>query len=351
MLRDRLNKVKINFIVGHARSGTTLLMVILNQHKNCISTPEIHHFVYFYKKYRHVNLVSSQLITDYKTYINRFLDLKRSPLIGPFNETLFDQLKIGEPITYAEITKLAYLSLYGEKGTSNEINVIVDKNPYYTFHIDKIFEVFPDAQVLATVRDYRAYILSNRQSQLPLVKPKSVYYYAMAWNCYIRNIEQAKNKYGNQFKVLRYEDLVESKDLKVKSIVEYFGLSYSDKLLDFYVDMKEKITANKELVNQHERIMKKMYDLSLPINPQRVNSWKEKLSPQEIEMADVICSGMAKSLGYFPIQPMSISQKLYHRILALPAFVRVKAFEVLNSPALFFYSTYSSAEKRRKHFK
>lgn len=46
---ELLDTIKINFIIGTGRSGTTLLVVLLNQLKNCIATPEIHHFIFFIK--------------------------------------------------------------------------------------------------------------------------------------------------------------------------------------------------------------------------------------------------------------------------------------------------------------
>ena len=114
-LQQKLDKIELHFIVGIGRSGSTLLTTLLNQTESCISVPEIHHFIRFYNKYKSISTVSKQVIVDYKSYIELFFKYKNNPLVGPVNYTLIDSLKIGDKITYSQLTKLVYLGLYGEK--------------------------------------------------------------------------------------------------------------------------------------------------------------------------------------------------------------------------------------------
>jgi hypothetical protein len=293
----RLDDIKINFIVGTGRSGTTLLVALLNNLPNCISTPEIHHFIYFYKKYKHLDKVSAELIDDYKKYLTEFFEYKNNPLIGPLNFELIDSLKIDQPINYSQFTKLIYLSLYGEKGIRKEINVIVDKNPYYTFHIDKIIHFFPEAKILALIRDYRAYALSNIQSQKPWITIKSSFYYGNVWNLYLRKITDGKRKYGDSVKIVKYEDLVLDKNKSIKEIMLFFNLSYSEYVFDFHLAMKQKITEL-NMPAQHERMVKKINDLSSPINADRVFAWKKDLLAKDIEKLDYVSGKIGLDYGY-----------------------------------------------------
>ncbi len=73
----KLDDIKINFIIGPGRSGTTLLSVMLNEYPNCISAPEIHHFVFFYKKYHQVSIITNELVKDVKEFIKLFYSLKK----------------------------------------------------------------------------------------------------------------------------------------------------------------------------------------------------------------------------------------------------------------------------------
>lgn len=335
----QLDHIKINFIIGTGRSGTTLLVVLLNNLANCISTPEIHHFIYFYKKYKEIQKVTPQLISDYKQYLAAFFKFKKNPLIGPMNSSLLDSLQIGQEINYSQITKLTYLSLYGEKGTTNEINLIVDKNPYYTLHIDKIISVFPNARFLALIRDYRAYALSNLQSQKPNVTKKSPFYYGNVWNLFLRKITDGKRKYNNSVKIVRYEDLVINKEQSIKEIMEFFDLPYSESVFDFHIGMKEKIKEIK-MPAQYERMVKKINDLSSPINSDRVSAWEKSLLTADIEKLDFISGKIGAAYGYAIKNTPTPMSRFKYFMSQLPDYLRVKLFEILNSPKIYFYLRY-----------
>jgi len=339
----KLDHIKINFIIGTGRSGTTLLVVLLNNLPNCISTPEIHHLIYFYEKYKDIQTVTPELLADYKGYLVAFFKFKKNPLIGPMNGALIDSLQIGQPINYSQITKLIYLSLYGDKKT-DEINLIVDKNPYYTLHIDKIIQVFPNAKFLALIRDYRAYALSNMQSQKPTVSKKSPFYYANVWNLFLRKITEGKRKYGDSIKIVRYEDLVINKEKSIKEILEFFGLTYSESVFDFHIAMKQKI-KELNLPAQYERMVKKINDLSSPINTDRVYSWKKSLSLSDLKKLDFVSGEIGEQYGYSVTSKLPFLTKLKFFILQTPNYLRVKLFEKVNSPRIYFFLRYKDKIK------
>jgi hypothetical protein len=343
----RLDSIEIDFIIGHPRSGTTLMMVIFNQYDHCISSPEIHHFIYFYKKYRDITEVSQQVVSDYKTYLEMFFSYKNSPLIGPYNPGLLDELQPGQKISYAQLTKLVYLCLYGEKGVNGKISVIVDKNPYYSFHIDKILKVFPNAKIIATLRDYRAYILSNKQSRHAFVPQKSFSYFAVTWNAYVSTILKAKDKYGDRIRILKYERLVHNKEEEVRSCVEFFNLKYDFKIFDFHVYVQERLKTFDMPKAQQDRLFKKMKDLSMPINPDRVFAWKEGLTKKEKEMAEAICGYWGNRIGYKTESGVKPMKQLFIRMRAILSYIRVEMFLRINSPAIFFYSAFKMTKKRK----
>ena len=339
-----LDNIKINFVVGTGRSGTTLLVALLQNFPNCISTPEIHHFIYFYKKYKHIDKVSTELIDDYKAYLTEFFKYKKNPLIGPLNLELIDSLKIGQAINYSQFTKLIYLSLYGNKGFSNDVGLIVDKNPYYTYHIDKIKSVFPDAKILALIRDYRAYALSNIQSQKPWIPIKSPFYYATVWNLFLRKIDLAKHKYGASIMVVKYEDIALNKEVVVKNIIDFFGLPYSESIFDFHISMKQKIKELNSSPNT-DRMIKKITDLSTPINTDRVMAWKKSLPLSVMKKIEFVSSKIGISHGYVPKNRLSIKEKIIYYMQQFPFKLRVKIFELLNSPKIYFYLMYRNRLK------
>jgi hypothetical protein len=340
-----IDDIQIHFIVGPGRTGTTLLVALLNECPDCVATPEIHHFVYFYRKYKNMTSVSRDMIDDYKAYLKLFFDHKNNPLIGPPDHELMDALQIGQPITYAQFTKLIYLGLFGRKGIDQKIRFIIDKNPYYTLKIDMIMKVFPGARILALTRDYRAYILSNMQSRRPSVSEESVLYYACVWNLYMRHVAKAEKTYGQAVKVVRYESLALEKEATMKEIMPFFGLEYSEAVFDFHVSMKEKIKHIRFPEKTYDRMMKKIKDLSSPVNPSRVDAWKTALSPYDTGQAELISGSLGSRYGYLRTTRISPFKKLFFYLLALPSYTRVKIFEILRSTEIHFYYIYKSSVK------
>src|SRR6218665_1520958 len=347
---SRIDKIRINFIVGPGRSGTTLLVWVINEHKNCIASPEIKHLLFFYEKYKDVKVVTATLIEDYKNHLKLFAENKRF-LFGPTNReiNLFDELEIGQAINYGQLSKLVYLCLMDGKTDPDVINCIVDKNPYYTFYIDRIFQLFPDARVIGMVRDYRGYILSNRQSQKPYVKTHSVFYYANVWNLYINRLLAAKKDYPGKVEIIRYEDLAANKEETVERLLVHFGITYSPALFEFHNSIRTKFEHLPLTTAQHERAKKKLKDLRSPINPGRVHSWQQQLTKREIRKADTICGANAVFLGYSPAAAVSALEKLWFRIASLPAYIRTSAFSLLDSPEMH-YRIYMRQVKKARNY-
>lgn len=334
---ETLDKISLNFIVGSGRSGTTLLVYIFNQNKYCVASPEIKHFLHFYKKYKNVTHVTQKLIDDYGLYLKTYYQDKKL-FMSPNADAALKMLKIGSEINYTRLTKLIYFCLTEEKQDIHRINVIIDKNPYYTFYLKKIMSYFPDSKVVFMVRDYRAFILSNRQSQKKNMKILSVSYYALIWNLFLKKAIRAQKEHAKRLIFVKYEDLVTAKEETVEIIANYFNLSYSLEMLNFYETIKESL-KDKQLSNiQLERAIKKISDLSKPINTSRLNAWQSELQPSEQKIANFICGNYATQVGYQNQRfNFSISFKFYVYILSLPARIRICIFLIFDNPKLKFY--------------
>lgn len=241
----KIDDIKVNFIAGPGRSGTTLLVYVLNQSENCVATPEIKHLLFFYRKYRNVSIISEKQIAELKRDLFLFKSNKQFYLSSKETKTWLDILEPGLPINYSQLSKLFYLSLIEDKNDINTINCIIDKNPYYTFYIDKILTIFPEAKFVILVRDYRTYVLSNRQSQKPLVKILPVFYYASIWKLHLKKAFAAIKDHGEKIKIVRYEDLAMDKEKTVEEIVTFLDVKYSHELFDFYKSVNEKLIRKK----------------------------------------------------------------------------------------------------------
>jgi hypothetical protein len=337
MVLDELDNIKMNFIVGPGRSGTTLLVYVLNQNKACVATPEIKHLIFFYKKYKGVKKVSQALIDEYKLILKKYAKSNKF-FVSDSIPTHLDLLKVGDEINYSRLTKLFYLCLTPEKNNISEIKVIVDKNPYYTFYIDTIMSFFPESKFIVMFRDYRAYVLSNRQSQKGHVRILSVCYYALTWNLFYKRTVAAKKKYPTKINIVTYENLVADKENMLKEIAGFFDITYSTYMLDFHESIKEKLKT-KDLTNvQYDRAIKKIEGLSKPINPNRVYAWQKELNSVDIQKADFFCSSEGKQLDYIPqSDKISNVKKLSFQLQSIPARIRLGLFLLFNHPKIKLY--------------
>ena len=332
-----LDNIQISFIIGPARSGTTLLALLLHNHPNCISAPEKKHFLYFYDKYKNLSVVSQSLIDDLTNYfVGNGIDTKN--ILFNIEDNFFENtLHVGDKINYAQLTKLIYLSFYKNVKDINEVTCIIDKNPYYTFQTDKILHTFPDAKFICINRDYRANILSNRQSQKPYNSVKSVGYYAVIWNYYSEKLNQLLTSLPATTLLLKYEDLVENKEKEVERIFKFLNIPFSEKVFDYHKDLLEKLSKLNLTQNVYERAVKKISDLCRPINTKRAFAWKNELKETEIKQAEFVCEHQGLYFNYHPINKISTLEKLKFFILTIPGYVRVGLFFLINSPKIHLY--------------
>ncbi len=345
-----LDKIQINFIIGPARSGTTLLALILHNHPNCISAPEKKHFLYFYKKYNSISTVTQILINDLSNYFKgNGIDTKN--ILFNIEDDFFESnLSVGDKINYAQLTKLIYLSFYKNIKNIDEVTCIVDKNPYYTFQTEKILKVFPDAKFICINRDFRANILSNRQSQKPYNSIKSVGYYAVIWNYYSEKLQYMLQQFSKITILLKYEDLVENKELEVKKVLAFLDVSFSNNVFDYHKELLDKLSNLNLNENVYERAVKKIVDLSKPINTKRAYAWKIELFESEIKQAEYVCSKFGSYYNYIPSKTLGYCEKIKYFILTIPGYIRVGAFFLINSSKIHFYlNDVRNANYRRKN--
>ena len=216
---DKLQPLRrIALLCGHPRSGTTLLEQVLDAHSDITSAEEtkvMHDDAYL------------PLIRDFPegTSILQALDSVPPSVIRHARENYF------------RCTELFLRRQIGSR-------LLVDKNPSLNLMIPMVVRVFPEAKFLIALRDPRDVVVSCFLQALPPTPIGSAYL----------SLEGTVNQYvnvmgfwlemlprmGNQWRYVRYEEMVEDLPAVARSVLEFLGVGFEDNVLKFYEHARAK---------------------------------------------------------------------------------------------------------------
>lgn len=135
------------FIVGSARSGTTLVRMILNSHPGVAVPPESRFIVELWR---------GEKAVDVGETLAALAAHPRFQLWSLPIEKVREQLGPTARAPYAEIMTAAYTAYAKSRGKTRW----GDKTPRYVQHIPLLAELFPDARFVHIIRDGRNVALS-----------------------------------------------------------------------------------------------------------------------------------------------------------------------------------------------
>lgn len=281
------------FIIGNPRSGTTLLRLMLTNHRNIVIPPECGFAVWLYDKYKSVSFSGSIL--------DRFVtDLSNARKIETWNldyTKLSNYLNAAKLISYSEAVGKVY-EFYGH-ATGKTFSRWGDKNNFYLHHIDTIRDMYPSALFVHIVRDGRdvacSYLnlhRSNIKSKYAPQLPSTVNSIAMEWFANIREIRSSFDKAGwKNTCEIRYEDLVSQTESELKKLCAFLDEPYD-------TDMELYFIRNR-LENQEpaEFLQWKAKTTERPATTE-VGKFRKELKPGEIKEFESIAASMLKIYNY-----------------------------------------------------
>lgn len=309
------NSEKYHFIIGIPRSGTTLLSFILNKNKQVLALHEPKFAAKVIRDKKESNLNSFSNCKSYFSNIKDFHNVKDSPY-------QIDTKKLAEvwktPQKNRSVKSISFKIAKAIKFLDKDniyIDTIFDKNPIYTLRIDDLVEAFPEAKFIVTTRDYRAFALSNMEKRNPTKKIHSYLYLGIKWNFMHKHMLRALDKYANKCLLVKYEDLVSQTKTTVKEICDFCNIEYSDDMLS---PEKFNLENRMDIDSFSKRKKTKYKDLSKPINNNREEAWKNKLSSKNIEKLDITCQNIGSKLGYKQTKKPILFKTIFYFILSIP---------------------------------
>lgn len=270
------------YIIGVGRSGTSLLMTLLNGHSQITFTPETH-FLRFYLGTPKLQQLIEEKGAEafYETlkqddYFQR-LHIDPEDLLSPYlkKEDFFDLKEV-----YRDLLKIYQI----RKKKKN----VGDKDPRYIDYQEVIKEIYPNAKVIHIYRDPRDVMLSKTKADWSAHRP--------IWmNSIISQMQieqgrrKAKQLFGSNLHELSYESLITQSAETLTDLLAFLGLDFEEKMFDLR-------QSAKELVDKNEMQWKD--NTFKPLQASNTQKWKKQLSPTQIRIIEIICKEWFQELGY-----------------------------------------------------
>ncbi len=305
------------FIVGAARSGTTMMSRILGSHPSVLSFGELHFFEELWapEKGRRImdrdrssRLVARLLTIQRDGYFNQGDPQHYMPEADTIVRTLPDQP------THTTLLQ-AFLSYESDRRGKTIPCTQTPRNIYY---LAEILQSYPRAMIVEMIRDPRAVLYSQKQrwrrralSCIPVPAMSSIraivnyhpFTYAIIWNSAARaGYQFAHHDRSYQ---MHFEALVREPETQIRELCEFLGLEFRSEMIKV-----PRVDSSHRLDNPD----------MLGVDGKVAERWKQNgLSRTEIYLCQKVASKNMSRHGYGPepVRPNPASLA-YYALIWLP---------------------------------
>lgn len=277
------------FVVGHRKTGTTLLLDLLDGHPQLVVLPgESNHFLTFLPRLS--GLPPDRIAAEtQRWWILRLITPSGLP---PF-------WAAGEPWTsdpYARFTSrllglvaahpnrdplgLAAVALGGEG------SAWVEKTPGQEHCLDEILGVYPEARFVHLVRDPRSVAAAISRLDRVTGHETDLVGVGMTVSRSFEAAERNAQRLGERYLVLRYEDLVAAPEPAMRRVAELAGIDWADSLLTPTVGGVEATSNSAWSARQ----------VTGQIESSRLDLWREELDERS---AELVAAGTRRAAARF----------------------------------------------------
>lgn len=263
--------IKIPFIVGLPRSGTTLLSTMLGSHHSLAITPKTNFF-------GPVNNVNHKTLTS-QMFFDRLLDRQKAPYLeewGLETEKVIERLKENRSTSLAFSIKTLYeifarrwnKPFYGD-GTASNLQ-----------HMAAISSYFPHSAFIHIIRDGRAQWLSEKKAGWGY--PSHSINGACRWASLLQEA-RATAKSLPAYIEIQYEDLLSRPRKTLELILDFIGLEWDDQVLHYQENAAILLENRRNSTTPNGRLRKQLHHLlDQPLDLSRIDAWKKEVSSIDI---------------------------------------------------------------------
>jgi len=286
------------FIAGQAKSGTTLLATLLDNHPEVLVLPQ--ETAYFPTVLRKYGGVGRRAQFDYltKESFSRVLfggepkwrehEYKNFPQ-EKFLET-FELLALNPANAERDLLALMAESYAATLGISTDrIKRWIEKTPANRNHVDEIFARFPQAKLLVTLRDPRAILAT----QIALEKTRqtkrfSVYYVIAHWRVAAKLARRVRS--GDVPGLLvQFEQLVSVASTVMKNVCDYLEITFDPDVVLTPTKIGQPWGGNSAAQIAFSQV-----------TAEPASRWERELSEDEIGWVEWHCRDLMPEFGYEP---------------------------------------------------
>lgn len=268
------------FIVGAPRSGTTLLVQLLNRHPKIFVPPETEFFLMLDRyQYGHSRVGISEIPAFTRWYLKTpsavYLELD-----GRATEPLM--VEAIEPVdVFANLMQLL-LERSGKECWG-------EKTPEHLHHVDVLCHRFPESRFIIVIRDGRAVVRSR------LKHPEwrdNLFSAARKWQRDIRSGLDMKKYLGNRCLEVQYETLVKEPQATLRQVLDFLGE-------DRFFQSTDNIGQSFE--NYYSQPwMRKSTDAP---DQSRIDAWLNQYTPIQLRALEFFIGEQLQEVGYPLVRP------------------------------------------------
>jgi Sulfotransferase family len=273
------------FLVGSARSGTTLLRRIVDAHPEIAITPETHWVPRWYEQ--RAGVTPEGMVTP--ELLDRLSSYRRFARFEVQREDLERLLEGDGPVSYSTFVS-GFYDLFGRRRGKR---LVGDKTGEYARRIPTLHELWPRARFVHLIRDGRDVCLSVLDwkerpgaSRFVTWQEDRVATTAFWWK---RNVQLAREAGARLppelYYEVRYEALVTRAEEECRALCNFLDVSFDDSMLRF-----------------HEGRTRTERGLSpksawLPITP-GLRDWRSQMRSDDVERFEAAAGDLLDELGY-----------------------------------------------------
>ena len=262
---------KLIFILGHGRSGTSLLNKVLSSHPNIgFISSEFNDLPFFYNNWELYKKRGPTGFLMFTKDLLFYLNLKSKF----HSQVSFFRRKF---VNFREFM-ICFFNMFIPKEEVDYIGVKIASNFYKNVNLIKNF--FSDSYCIHIIRDPRDVFLSLKKTHFGTFSP---YYAGLSWNKAIINIQSLENNVKYYYEI-KYENLLNNPRKELIKLCKFLQLPFSKKMIDFH----EKITKT----DKYHKLLVQGFVIS------NLDKWKKELTNDQLKLIYSSVGRKIYELGY-----------------------------------------------------